>query len=329
MIKPPKKYYKILREILKVTRQNKSFLITSHLGPDGDSIASQLALSSFLKHLNKKVFIYGYDPVPKNYLFLPYSRQIQVAKKVPGKFDVAIVLDCGEIKRTGNPINFSTQAKILINIDHHLEGEKFASYSYVDPVASSVCEQIYNLMSLDGHKPTPQEAICLYTGILTDTGKFQQANTTPVTLRICAGLLEIGVCPARLFSSIYQTKSPDELRLLGLVLESMEIVNKSIGIFILEPQMYKKTQTSGKNVEGIIDYLNLVEGVKVGLLFRPVLNKAIQTWRVTFRSTDNIDVQSIARKFGGGGHRRAAGCQIQGTLSQVKKKVLQEVICSL
>lgn len=329
MIKPPRKYRKVLREILEVIRQNKSFLITSHLGPDGDSIASQLALSSFLKHLNKKNFIYSHDPVPKNYLFLPYSQQIQVTKKVSGKFDVAIVLDCGEINRTGNLIDFSAQARTSINIDHHLEGEKFASYSYVDPAASSVCEQIYNLMSLAGHKPTPQEAICLYTGILTDTGKFQQANTTPVALRICADLLEIGVCPVRVSSSIYQTKSPDELRLLGLVLESMEIVNKNIGIFILEPQMYEKTQTSRENVEGIIDYLNLVEGVKVGLLFRPVLNKAIQTWRVTFRSTDNIDVQSIARKFGGGGHRRAAGCQIQGTLAQVKKKVLQEIICSL
>lgn len=325
MIQPPRKYHKVLKQTLGVIRQNRSFLITSHLEADGDSIASQLALACFLKTLNKKVSIYNYDPVPKNYLFLPYSSQIRVARKVPGKFDVAIVLDCGEINRTGNLIDFSAQARTSINIDHHLEGERFAQYSYVDPAASSVCEQIYNLMSLAGHKPTPQEAICLYTGILTDTGKFQQANTTPVALRICADLLEIGVCPVHLFSSIYQTKSPNELRLLGLVLESMEIVNKSIGIFILEPQMYKKTQTSGENVEGIIDYLNLVEGVKVGLLFRPVLNKAIQTWRVTFRSTDNINVQTIAKKFGGGGHRRAAGCQIQGTLAQVRKKVLQEV----
>jgi len=325
MILPPPQYHKVIKDILRIIDQKNSFLITSHLAPDGDSIGSQLALGSFLRYLGKKVVIYNRDSVPKRYLFLPTSRKIHVGKKAPGNYDVARILDCGEMERTGNIIDLDTQVKISIDIDHHMGAKRFADYSYIDVQASSVCEQIYNLMSIARYQPDKKESICLYTGILTDTGNFQRANTTSQTLGICSDLITKGVSPAYLFSKIYQMKSAEELRLLGVVLRSLEIVKQKIGVLVLKEWMYKATRTSKKDAEGIVEYLNLIKGIKVGVLFRPANGGKRKSWRVTFRSTNNVNVQSVAKKFGGGGHFRAAGCELQGSLETVKKKVLREV----
>jgi len=315
---------KIIDKILKVIRENRTFFISSHTRPDGDSIGAQLALGSFLKRLGKDVYIANRDPVPAVYEFLSHSNDIHIVKKVEEDFDVAFILDCSDLQRTGNIIDLKNRVKIVINMDHHVDCELFGDYNYVEPQASSVAEELYELFKESHFGVTEEEALALYVGILTDTGRFQEANTTPRCHEIVAELIRKGIFPQLVSQKVYEARTGAGLKLLSLTLSTLEVTaDGKIAHLLITQGMYKETGAREDEAEGFVNFARDVGEVEVGILFRE--NTVPSQFKVSFRSKGKIDVSKIARIFGGGGHRNAAGCTIQGTLEEVKQKILDAV----
>ena len=315
---------KIIDKILQVIRENHTFFISSHMRPDGDSIGAQLALGSFLKRLGKDVYIANRDPVPAVYQFLPHSSDIQITEKVEKDFNVAFILDCSDLQRIGNIIDLKNRVKIVINMDHHLDCELFGDYNYVEPEASSVAEELYDLFQESHRGVTGEEALALYVGILTDTGRFQEVNATPRCHEIVAELIRKGVSPQVVSQKVYEARTVAGLKLLPLTLNTLEVTaDGKIACLSITQDMYKETGSREDDVEGFVNFARDVQGVEVGILFRETALS--QQFKVSIRSKGKIDVSKIAGLFSGGGHRNAAGCTIQGTLEEVKQKILNAV----
>jgi len=315
---------KIIDKILQVVQENHTFFISSHSRPDGDSIGAQLALGSFLKRLGKDVYIANRDPVPAVYQFLPHSSDIHTAEKVERDFDVAFILDCSDLQRPGGIIDFKNKVKIVINMDHHTDCELFGDYNYVDPEASSVAEELYELFHESHSGITEEEALALYVGILTDTGRFQEANTSPRCHEIVAELIKKGVSPQIVGQAVYEARTVGGVKLLSLTLSTLEVTaDGKIAHLLIRQDMYKQSGGTEEEVEGFVNFARDVQGVEVGVLFRETTLP--DQFKVSMRSKGKIDVGKIARLFSGGGHRNAAGCTIQGTLKEVKQKILNAV----
>lgn len=315
---------KIIQEILNTVKNKHSFFITAHLNPDGDTLGSELALRSWLSRLGKKVTVVNVDPVPEIYRFLPGVNLIKKKNKIVENFDVGIVLECSEPERIGGIIDFRKQLGTVISIDHHLSSQSYGDINWFDTQASATAEQIYQLIKNSGRALTYNEALCLYVGILTDTGKFQQKNTTARTHRIVANLLSYGIHPEEIHQKIYTTKSYSTLKLLGLSLSSLELTEGGkIAYQGITKEMYKKLKNP-EHDEETINYPLTIPQVEISVLFRE-LKEEKNKIKVGFRSRDKVDVHKIAEHFGGGGHHNASGCIIEGNLEKVKKLVLNYV----
>ena len=309
-----------LSHIAATIHSSRTFFIAGHVKPDGDTVGSALALASILKRLGKQPRVYSKEQVPDNLLFLPGASRISVREKVRGKFDCAIILECSGLERMGDLIT-ADQAGSVVNIDHHAHFSNFGNVNYIRPDVSSTAEILFDLFRVMKQKLTKREAECLYAGLLTDTGKFQQANTTPAALRMAAELMEAGVVPERMYECIYaQGTLPSEL-LLGAALETLRMeLSGKVSTMDITREMYQRTGASALETEGIINHTMLITGVQVGVLFREE-NDGEQV-KVSFRSRNKFDVNSVARHFGGGGHRGAAGCTLKGTMLEARKSVL-------
>lgn len=314
----------IAGKIIKVIKKNQYFFITSHIRPDGDSIGSQLALASLIRRLGKHVFIGNIDRVPSIYAFLPGSKKIHVAPKVNRCFDVSFYLDCSNLKRAGGILDTDRNAGYVVNIDHHVDNGFFGNCNYVDAGISSVSEQVYNLIKKSALGITRDEAVCIYTGILTDTGKFQETNTTSECHAVTVELLKKGVSASDVANRIYRSVPCKEIELLCRVLKTLKLSCKDrIACLKISQDMYKKTGTSSENTEGMVDYAKNIKGVKVGILFREMDSR--NQYKVSIRSKGNIDVSKIARMFSGGGHKNAAGFTVRGSFDAARNKVVRTV----
>jgi phosphoesterase RecJ-like protein len=294
---------------------NKTFFIAGHKRPDGDSVAAQLVLASILKRFHKSYRIYSSDPIPSNLLFLPGVNQIQLRKRVLRSFDVALIVECSGQDRMGNIIDLKKQALHIINIDHHAHYSIFGDVNLIDPKASSSCEQIHHLFNVLSLKITPDDALCLYTGIATDTGYFRHTNTSRTAHRLAAEYVALGVAPQKVYQLIYQQKTVRDISLLGSILSRIKLFYKGSVAILQIPQGYRET-------EEIINYGMLIGSVNIAILFQML---SLQKVRVSFRSRNAIDVGKIAVSLGGGGHVNAAGCTLNGTMASVQKQVLHLV----
>jgi len=313
-----------LEKIAKVIKENKSFFITSHIRPDGDSIGSQLALKRILERLGKEVTIVNHDSVPKIYDFLPGSESIRQESPKNKECDVTIVLDSPDFSRLESTAKAIKKDKVIINIDHHLGNKKFGKYNYVDTKASAVGEQIYELTRIMGFEIDEEIALCLYVGILTDTGSFRQSNTTSRTHEIVADLMKIGdLRPAQITHQVYETQLPSAIKLLSMTLDTLERSEDGrIAWMTITDEMFKETGTTKAEAENFINYVRSVKGSEVAILFTELARDEV---KISFRSKSSADVNSIAKTFGGGGHLRASACTMKRDLEDVKEKVLTEV----
>lgn len=318
-----------MKEVIKAINANSKFLITAHINLEGDSLGSQLAMKELLISMGKKAYILDSDAVPDHYKFLPKADEVSNDLDKIEPFDAAVVLDCPTLKRAGrvNKI-IKENAKVVINIDHHISNEKFGDINWVDPNASSAGEMVYRLYKETGAKLTKEVALSLYIAILTDTGSFNYDNTSSVTHEIAGELLGYGLDPALVSESVYERRSLEDIRLLALVLDTLKI-NGDGNVAYLEVTrgMLNKTGADIAKSEGLINYARSIDKVKVAVLFKEDL-KEKRKINISFRSKGNgetIDVNKIASVFGGGGHMRASGCVITGSLEEAKKKVLAEV----
>ncbi len=317
---------KIFSKLVQVIRQNKSFLIVGHINPEGDAIGSVLALALGLKKLGKKdIYTLSKDGVPEILKFLPSSESIK--QKPPLKeFDVLCIVDCNALDRTGFK---ELKAKNTIIIDHHIlpDGagqsafyQKLAA-SVIDPHAAATGILIYKLLNVLGIPLDKNIATNLYTAILVDTGGFRYSNVNPESLKIASHLVEAGAKPWNVTKEVYESIPFESMKLLGL---SLATLDKKDGIAWINTTaaMFKKTGTTAEDAEDFVDFPRKVKGIEIAVFFR---EDEKSVFKLSFRSKGQIDVQKIAKTFGGGGHAAAAGCRIKGTLPEVQKKVFSVV----
>lgn len=318
-----------MKAVIEAIKNNKKFLITAHVNLEGDSLGSQLAMKELLIGMGKSAFILDNDPVPEHYRFLPKAGEVSNRLDKVGDFDAAVVLDCPTLKRTGKVKDIiGKSSKLVINIDHHISNEKFGGINWVDPHASSAGEMVYRLFKEAGVKLTKEVALSLYIAILTDTGSFNYDNTSRVTHEIAGELLGYGLDPALVSESVYERRSVEDIKLLGLVLATLK-VNKEGTVAHLEvtKEMLEKTGADIAKSEGLINFARSIDKVKVAALFKEDI-KDKNKINVSFRAKGNgdiIDVNKIAAIFGGGGHMKASGCIIMGSLEEAKSKVLAKI----
>jgi len=322
-----KKKTAILRRIAEEVRSNDCFLVGSHVNPEGDAIGSILALGLVLKGLGKRVQVLNQDPTPEVLSFLPGAEEIihQAPKNVP--FDVALALDCGDKARLGEEFGKVKKIGKIINIDHHVSNRHFGDINLVDPTASSAAEILFDLLRYIPVKMSPAVAENIYTGILTDTGSFHYSNTSPKTFSVARSCLLAGVDPWKVAEKVYESQPLLRLRLLPLVLATLEVEGGGrIPYVVVTQKMMEEAGASVALTEDFINFPRSVKGSEVALLFREI---SPEKFRVSLRSRGSVDVARIAGEFQGGGHPQAAGCTVEGSLSEVKSKVLKRVKAAL
>jgi phosphoesterase RecJ-like protein len=312
--------------VIKFLKKNKSFLISSHKDPEGDSIGSQLAMASLLRRMKKSFVILNEDLVPQAYRFLPQARSlIRPCLRTRRNFDAAIILDCPCLERAGSVFKYLKVGCPILNIDHHPSNQRFGHINWVDQYASSTGEMIYRLfsgLSLDIGK---REALFLYVAILTDTGSFKFSNTGARTHRIVAELIKAGnIRPHQIYRNIYGSFSFRNLKSLGKTLESLHRSRDGkVAWIVLDKDMQDRLNGPEGLTDVLMNMVRLIEGVEVAILFRQAREKG--KIKISLRSSPRVNVDKIARTFGGGGHKTASGCIVSGGIDRVENLVLREV----
>jgi len=307
-----------IEDILLEIRKRETFLITTHVNPEGDAIGSSLALALALSSIGKKVEVITQDPVPKGLKFLPSSDTIKQAKSIDRRFDAVITVDCGDLERVGFLKIDNIPGDILINIDHHVTNKGFGAVNFVEDAVASA-QLIYDIMKRLNISLTPDIATCIYTAIMTETGSFRYSNTTSETFKIAQEMVSAGATPWNIAEHIFNRNNIGRIKLLGLILENLDRSDDGkISWITVKEQMYRETGTSKEDVEDFINFPRSIEGVEVAILFR----ESNQGWKISLRSNGKVDVSNMALEFGGGGHSMAAGFFIQGGHEEVKKRVV-------
>lgn len=312
----------IYPKIISKIKESRKLAIMSHIMPDGDSIGSSLALYNALVRSGKDVRLIIDDDVPKVYRFLKNADRV----KRPGEyesFDAVIALDCGDKERLGRS-GLYLENNFVINIDHHISNNEFGNMNMVDTNAAATGEIIYNIIKILGIDMDREISECLYTAIVTDTGQFQYSNTTSVTHQIAGDLINNGVNASLMFERIYQNVSKEKIVLMKTALSSLEFHHRDrISCISLTLEQMKKANAMEEDSDGLINLARDIECVEAAIFL-----KELETGRVKvgLRSKKTVDVAAVAKKFGGGGHVRAAGCTLSGTVAEVKGKILDAVI---
>ena len=302
-----------LNEAVNKLKSAEKILVTAHINPDGDALGSTLAMCQALRQLGKSAQIYIDDVLPSNLNFLPNIEEIKRPTDNE-KFDADLLLIIDTAPdRIGN-VRKLTDAPIL-NIDHHITNKNFENDIYLDAKAAASCEIIFELCKELDIKITKNIAICLYTGIATDTGFFNYSNTTPKTLRIAAELLEAGVEP-NYISEMVERRKLEDVKVMSAALQTMQIYfgGKVAGLFI-DAELAKIVETT----EGLIDLIRVIDTVEVAFV---LTYKDENTVRASLRSK-GVNVSEIAQKLGGGGHIRAAGCTFHTNFEDAKNILLK------
>jgi phosphoesterase RecJ-like protein len=299
-------------------RRHDRFLITSHVDPDADAIGSCLGLAHSLRQIGKVAEVVLDAPMPKALMFLPGSASVEVSADVKRRFDAAFVLDCSSLDRVGNVAErcLAPGAAIAV-IDHHWGHEMFGDPRLVNVEASATAELVYEVIGHLGMPLLPEAAECLYAGLFSDTGGFRHQNTTPHALRLAARLLERGARAPFVAEALYATRTKESLKILGLALASLETRSGgSVGALTISREMFETAGATPEDADGIVQYAKSLIGARVGILIQEV---GPQDIRVSLRSDGSVDVNELASRFGGGGHKVAAGLRVRGDLKQVRE----------
>ncbi|MDI6761168.1 MAG: bifunctional oligoribonuclease/PAP phosphatase NrnA [Candidatus Brocadiaceae bacterium] len=344
-----------LKSIKKLIGRSSKTLLTAHIRLDGDALGSELALYYALKDLGKDPAIINDSPIPRVYKFLVREvpvREVKTAEASPPEpalersegtdagggavlsssgedkgFDLVISVDTPVKDRLGKAVRLFSDATPIINIDHHppqADGGNFGTVNWVDTSKCSTGEMVYDLLRSAGWKITPRIAEALYVAIVTDTNRFTNPNTTAETLRVAAHLIDCGADPTEIGNHLYKANTYGQLQLAARATETMKFFGgKRIATIWLTREMMKEARTPSIDTQDFPDIPASVEGVSVGVLLRELgePNKV----KVSLRSRDGVDVNRIAQKFGGGGHKGAAGCELQGTIEEVQGVVVKEI----
>jgi len=313
----------MIKEILAAISAGKKFLITAHVRLDGDALGSELALYLMLKDLGKEAVIYNQDATPEHYRFLPAAEYIVHDLKHIERYDVAFILDCSELDRVGKISADVVRIKTLINIDHHVSNGGFCKLRLLDPKASSTGELLYRLMRKMHVKMTKDICTNLYAAILTDTGGFRYSSTHQETLWAAGDLVEGGADPQWISENIYESDPPAKLQLLSKVLKTLtlDMGTRTASLTVTRKHL-QDAGASMEHTDGFIDIPRTVKGIDIAMLYTQMGEKQ---FKLSLRSKGKVNVEKIARQFGGGGHVNAAACRIDGNIHEIKQRVLEAV----
>jgi len=317
---------KILNEILSILKEGKTFCLSGHQNPDADVLGSELAMASLLKRIDssKIVDILNSGFLPRNLDFLPEYQKIRAVDKVERKYDVLIVFECSSADRMGNVIDFKTQAKKIINLDHHLTNSLFGTVNLVEPDTSSTAEIMFKIFEYSKIPIRKNEATCLYVGLVMDTGCFRYGNTNSQTHRIAARLIETGIPVGEISEKIYMSKTKEALGLFAFAYSNLRLeFGDRVALLKLPAQFLEKIKAKTDDIEEIVNIGLQYSSVDISVLLREKNNP--EEIKVSLRSKGPYDIHRVAKFFGGGGHKNAAGCNMAGPMEEVAKKVLAEV----
>src|SRR5262245_45740610 len=309
-----------LQQIVDAIRTRRRFVLSSHSRPDGDSIGSQLAMVYALREMGKEAVAVNADPAPPPLMQFPGVPDIRIAPQVDGDFDAAIIMECGDLGRTG--VN-GLDRFFVINIDHHPGNTNYGQLNWFDASAAACAELVYDLVRALDIPLTVNIATHIYLAILTDTGSFHYSNISPRTFEICGACLEAGVDPVLVARNVYDSNNMGRLKLFGSVLSAMQIDSTGhIAIVYVDHEMARAAGGTYEDTEGLITLPLTVKEIEAVVFFKQIEG---EEYRVSMRSKGDIDIGAIAKEFGGGGHKNAAGCTVRGGIDALQKLFIEKI----
>lgn len=307
-------------EILKEVKKAQDIVILTHKNPDGDAIGSSLAVYNVLKSQKKNVEII-IPEFPRIFDFMPCANEIKKegSKKV---YDLAISLDCATINLLNGWSSYFEDATTSIVIDHHSTNSMYGDINYVDLSAPACSQVLYTLFRYDNIEITPEIGTCLMTGIITDTGGFQYSGVSKETFEIAAHLLTSGVNISKIYKRVFATRTKGNFELRKIAIDRMEILeNGKVTFTYITKEDEEKANAETGDYEGIVEEGRNIEGVEVSIF----LHETDEGFKVSTRANEYVNVSDVCLMFGGGGHARAAGATMQGSIEQIKEKLLKEI----
>jgi phosphoesterase RecJ-like protein len=307
----------MLSQVVELVESKRRFAIASHVRPDGDSLGSSLGLYWLLRALDKDVEVIMRDPVPHAYQLLPGAKEVRETPVVDRPYHAVFVIECSDISRPGL---IGLEKQFVVNIDHHSTTALFGTINWIDSTASAVGEMIYNLCKATGVRVTKEIAECVYTALITDTGSFHYANTTERTFKVASELVRTGVKPAKTAEAVFASYPWSRIRLMGEVLSSAKRDSSGrVASLQLSLEMQNRSGASDEDADGFVNYPLTVGEVEAVALLKEC---APGIYRTSLRSKGDVNVARVAEKFGGGGHRNAAGCTLQGNWEEAEKEIV-------
>lgn len=315
------KYKTTIEEITKAVIKSNDIYLSSHVNPDGDSIGSMMALGLALKQLNKNIHFIKTDTIPDTFKFLPGIDQIQEFKEI--KPDILFVLDCGSKDRIGDYNQYISKSKIVINIDHHLDNDSFGDINIVDSSRASTGEIIYDVIQGLNLKLNKEIATHLYTAISMDSGRFMYDKVDDQTHEIIANLIRTGIDKDEININLYQKRSMAATKLFIEGLSSLKTYcDEKVATIKVTQEALQATKANLNETDGLISFIRDIDTIEVACLLKEIDSKEI---KISLRSKTYIDVSSICNIFGGGGHKRAAGCTIYQDINNAEKLIINEI----
>lgn len=310
----------VLSQVVELIENKQSFGITTHIKPDGDGVGSSLGLCWLLKSLGKSAEVIVRGTVPLAYRSLPGADEIRDIEQVDREYDAVFVIECSDLERPGIA---GLENEFTVNIDHHATSEHFGTINWIDSTASAVGEMIYNLCKAIGGRVTKEIAECVYMALVTDTGSFHFSNTTERTLKVASELIKAGVRPANISEAVYNNYPWSRIELMRQVLGTVRRDSTGKVAFLRQTLAMRKDAgaVDGDN-NGFVNIPLAARDILAAVYMREVGD---DKYRVSLRSKGDINVAKVAERYGGGGHRNAAGLQIEGDWDAKEAELVEAV----
>jgi len=309
----------MIRKILAFIRSHDRFLISGHVRSDGDALGSQLAFHHLLGRLRKKSHVVCDQGAMPEYRFLPGAEKVGSGPEdLRSDYSAVFTFDSGSWERLERISAALPRQKLtVVNVDHHASNERFGDLNWVDPSFSACGEMVWELVKAAGIKPDRELATCVYTTIVTDTGRFSFSNTTTETHLNAAELLAAGARPAEVHQALYRQKTPEQLRFTAAVLGRIRLTEDGqVGWVVISKSLMEETGSTPGDTQEYIDQVKSIKGVRVAVLLRET--EEAGKIKVSWRTDPGIDGIALAQKWGGGGHPRASGATFRGTLPEAE-----------
>ncbi|MEJ7624849.1 MAG: bifunctional oligoribonuclease/PAP phosphatase NrnA [Pyrinomonadaceae bacterium] len=307
----------MLSQVVELIENKNKFAITTHIKPDGDGVGSSLGLCWLLRSLNKEAEVIVRGDVPPAYHSLPGASDIRDISALDDDYDAVFIIECSDLNRPGIS---GLEGQLTVNIDHHATSEHFGTINWIDSTASAVGEMIYNLCKAIGGRITKDIAECVYMALVTDTGSFHFSNTSDRTLKVASELVKAGAKPAKISEAVYNNYPWSRIELMRRVLATVK--RDTSGKIASIRQTLEMTETSGAVDGDNNGFVNIPLAAREVVAVVYTREVGPDSYRASLRSKGTINVARVAEKFGGGGHKNAAGLSVEGDWDEREREII-------